>query len=123
MAENADFLRSPEHYKHILFTVATGGINAGEIALVSEIYVLAFNTYAAAAVGTGITEADMCDIPKKEGTGEEIAAGDFLYLDTGASPMVVSTTQGTGDLWVGWAIEAATATATHVLGCWKGGQT
>jgi predicted RecA/RadA family phage recombinase len=121
MAENADFLRSPSHYKHILFTVATGGINAGEIALVSEVYVLAFNTYAAAAVGVGVTEADMCEIPKSVGTGLTIAAGDFLYLNT--TTLVVSTTQGTGDLWVGWAIEAATATATHVKGCWKGGQT
>lgn len=121
MSENADFLRSPSHYKHILFTVGTGGINAGEIALVSEVYVIAFNTYTAAEIGTGVSEADMCQIPKKEGTGEEIAAGDFLYLDTGVSPMVVSTTQGTGDIKVGWAIEAATATATHVTGCWKGG--
>lgn len=119
MAENADFLRSPSHYKHILFTVATGGINAGEIALVSEVYVIAFNTFTAAEIGTGVTEANMCEIPKSVGTGLTIAAGDFLYLNT--TTLVVSTTQGTGDIKVGWAIEAASATATHVTGCWKGG--
>lgn len=121
MAENANFLKSPEHYKHTLFTIATGGINAGEIALVGSLYVLAFNTYAAAAIGVGVTECDMCEIPKSEGTGLTIAANAFLYLKT--STLVVSTTQGTGDLFIGWSIEAATATATHVLGCWKGGQT
>lgn len=121
MAENANFLRSPSHYKHTLFTVATGGINAGEIALAGSLYVLAFNTYAAAAIGTGVTEADMCEIPKSVGTGLEITANAFLYLNT--STLVVSSTQGTGDLWVGWAIEAASATATHVMGHWRGGQT
>lgn len=123
MSENANFLRSPSKYKDTLFTVATGGINAGEITLVGDLYVLAFNTYAAGDIGTGVVEADICQIPKSEGTGLEIEANKFLYLNTAASPMVVSTTQGTGDLWVGWSREAASATATHVVGHWRGGQT
>lgn len=123
MAENANFLRSPSRYKDTLFTVGTGGINAGEIAIVGDLAVLAFNTYAAGDIGVGVTECAICEIPKSTGTGLSIDANKFLYLDTGASPMVVSQTQGTGHLFVGWSTESAGATATHVKGCWKGGQT
>lgn len=118
MSVNADFLRS-ENYKHILFTAGTGGILAGEIALVGDVYALSFITLTAGSIGAGITEADMVEIPKSAGTGLTIPAGKFLYLNT--TTKVVSATQGTGDIKVGWAIEAATATATHVMGCWKGG--
>jgi predicted RecA/RadA family phage recombinase len=121
MSEYLDFLKSPSKYKHTLFTVATGGINASEISLAGSLYVQAFKTYAAADIGVGVTECDMTMIPKSAGTGLTIAANVFLYLNT--STLVVSSTQGTGDIFVGWSIEAATANATHVLGCWKGGQT
>lgn len=121
MSENADFLLSPSKYKDTLFTVATGGINAGEIAFTGSLYVIAFNTYIAAEIGVGVVEADICEIPKSVGTGLEIAANVFLYLNT--TTLVVSSTPGTGDLWVGWSKEAAGATNTHVVGHWRGGQT
>jgi len=119
MSELADFLRDGGNTgPRIRFTVATGGINAGEVVKITDVYALAYRTYAAAAVGVGVVESDNCMIPKSVGTGLTISAGDKLYLNT--STLVVSKTQGTGDLEKGYALEAATATATHVQGVWRG---
>jgi predicted RecA/RadA family phage recombinase len=118
MAENTDFLRTIDWVPTVV-TIPTGGVNAGEIFLVEDTYYLAYDTYAAAATGVGIKDCENCEIPKSVGTGLTIAAGDTLYLNT--TTKVVSKTQGTGDLDKGTALEAATATATHVRGHWKGG--
>lgn len=121
MALLADFLRDGgDTGPRLRFTVATGGINASEIVKVHDVYVQAYRTYAAAAVGVGVVESDNSMIPKSVGTGLTINAGDKLYLNT--STLVVSKTQGTGDLEKGYALEDATATATHVQGVWRGGK-
>ena len=117
MAENTDFIHLPDKYEGFNFTIASD-INAGEIALVEDIYVLAYQTEDAAEVIEGVSQGYNVDVPKSVGTGLTIAAGDALWLNTGT--LVVSKTDGGTDKYVGYALAAATATATHVRAHWFG---
>lgn len=118
MAEHTDFIHSPDSYRSAPFTVAVGGINAGEIALVEDTYVIAYQTEDAGETIEGVYLADNVDIPKSTGTGLTISAFDKLWLNT--TTLVVSKTDGGTDVYVGIATRDATATATHVRGHWNG---
>jgi predicted RecA/RadA family phage recombinase len=118
MAKNADFIKTSGDLVECIQFVAGADINTGEIALVEDTYVIAYQDKLSGGTLNGVYACNMCEVPKATGTGKTFAIGDQLWLDTSA--LTVHKTQATGDVYVGLARAAATAAATHVLADFDG---
>lgn len=90
------------------FTAPTGGVTRGKIYLISGVYVVARETVAAGAAFLGAVQGAV-KVEKAAGTGKAFVAGEKVY----ALSNVVNKT-ATGAVLIGYAIEAASATATSV---------
>ena len=108
MAKNADFIKDTMGMIPIDFTAAAD-INTGEIALVEDCYGLAYADVTSGNTGSLIVECTNCEVPKATGTGKTFAIGDIMWLDP--SGLLVYKDFATGYIFVGYAIEAATAAA------------
>ena len=93
-------------------------INAGEFAAVEDCYALAYETAVAGVTINYVYRGKQVELPKSTGTGLSFTAGDTCWLDTGT--LVVSKTQGTGDVNVGTARKDAGISDTHVLADFDG---
>lgn len=91
-------------------------ITKGTVALIQDVY--CFYPYAVDVsvddTAIALQKCKQAVADKKTGTGEDITAGDRVYGDP-ADSYKVSKTKGVGYLYLGIAIEGATASATTVL--------
>jgi predicted RecA/RadA family phage recombinase len=90
------------------FTAPTGGVTRGRIYLISGVYVAARNTAAATEKFLGAVVGAV-EVEKAAGTGKAFVAGEKIYALAN-----VANKTGTGAVLVGFAIEAAAATAASV---------
>jgi len=109
----ATFLKCPASgCKRFEATTPSGGYTAGVLYKVQDTWAIPFATYAAAATAVMIYAAERALVTKKTGTGESIAEGDRVYVNS--TTKAVSKTKGSGDECVGVCTKSATATATQV---------
>jgi predicted RecA/RadA family phage recombinase len=112
-----DFLK--REHKGLTWNV-TADIGAGEIVQIGDTWTMAFQKYVVGQLGVGVYWTDGALVPKDTAGGSAFAVGKTLWLDTGSSPLRVFNADGGGFVNVGFAIEPATDSDTHVLAVFDG---
>ena len=101
-----------DNLQSLPYTGPSGGAAAGVMALVGAIWGVVYQTIVEDEVGLIYYRGDGLWIPKSTGTGNDIALGVKLFLNT--TTKVVSDTDGGSDIYVGISKLAATTAATVV---------
>ena len=117
MADRNNFLRVTIESCEVMDVVApTGGVEAGEMTVVSDVVGVYVEAGDAGDTKAFITRADGILVPKATGTGTAIAQGDKVYFDTAVTTGVGGVTEDpTGNALCGYCKEAATTTDAVVL--------
>lgn len=112
MSATAFHLRTDRWKSVQIPVVPSPGYTAGDFFFKENLVCIAPEDYATGVKGVGIYQAEKIYVPKPVGTGEDIAVGDKVYLNTATGK--VSKNSATGRYFVGYATEAATLDATGV---------
>jgi predicted RecA/RadA family phage recombinase len=94
----------------VVFTAPTGGYTRGLIYNITDCYAVARETVAASA-DCKMALHGAVTITKNTGTGKSFAVGDKVYMDASTKK---ATPNATGNTLVGFAIAAASTSATTV---------
>lgn len=81
------------------------GARRSSLYLINETVAMILEDVAFGGEGLAIYEAEKILVPKETGSGEVFLPGDAVYFDL--ATRLVSPTQGSGDLWIGIAVEPA----------------
>lgn len=109
----SDHVRDPKSLRGIKVTAPSAGLTRGTFVKEGDTWGI---VYQDATSGNYVFMHFACDLiklPKSTGSGNAISKGDTLYLNT--TTKVVSSTQGSGDIVIGTAIEDASTSDTTVL--------
>ena len=93
------------------YTVGSGDSKTkGYIYLIADTYCVSFDDYVAGDTAVFIYNAEKILVPKKTGTGEAFVVGDYVYLDTSATPWDVTPNFATAYICIGICVAAAAET-------------
>jgi predicted RecA/RadA family phage recombinase len=107
MRDNMDYLPIRD------YTVSGAAVVKGQLVAKQDCYGFCMIDGAIGDEVVLVTKCERVLATKSTGTGNAIVSGDKLYQNTTNDE--VSSTKGVGDIFVGWASEDASASATTVL--------
>lgn len=95
----------------VIITSPTGGTTKGKIYVSNDVYGVARQT-TSATEDVLLAISGTIRVTKVTGTGKSFAVGDKVYYVSGSKS---ATPSATGNVLIGYALEAATTSATDVL--------